>query len=112
MKFEQYKNTLIPIERVMWVEFDAKGDWSTREPRTLVHIFLPNGLSQAIEFKGNQVDKINEWLKQFPEAGSWASGSIPCIYTEEHRNVPDVTLNDWNTNGTDCVYFQFARTGR
>lgn len=86
MHFENYKNTLIPVERVMWVNFDTEGDWSKREPRTLVHIFLPNGFTQAIEFKGNQVNKINEWLKQFPDAGSCACGPIPS-YTEPNKTI-------------------------
>ena len=70
MRFEKFKNILIPIERVMWVEFDAKGDWLDEGPHTLVWIAIPGGMTRAIKFKGNQVEKLQEWLKQFPEAGS------------------------------------------
>ena len=99
MRFEKYRNTLIPIERVMWIEFKNKGDWMENEPSTFVHLFLPNGFTQAIKFKGNQVDKINEWLRQFPDAGSCASGAVPSIRLPEHRETPDTT---WNTDGTDA----------
>ena len=73
MRFERYSNVLIPVERVMWVDFDMKGDWTKKGPRTLVHVFLPNGYTTTIEFSGNHVDNILQWLKQFPEAGSCRS---------------------------------------
>ena len=101
MRFEKFENTLIPVERVMWIELCAKGDWRENEPSTFVHLFLPNGLTRAIRLKGNRVDKLNEWLKQFPEAGSCASGAVPSICLPEHRETPDSTRNTDRTDDGD-----------